>query len=71
MLLLGEQPVGTHVLVHLLSAVRVLAKEEATLIDAALNGLSAAAAGHEFEAHFADLIGREPQLPPHLKRDDN
>jgi hydrogenase expression/formation protein HypC len=67
-LLVGQQPPGAHVLVHLGSAVRVLEEEEATLIGSALAGLGAAMGGHGFEAHFADLIDREPQLPEHLKR---
>ena len=67
MLLVGEQPVGTHVLVHLGSAVRVLDPEEARLIDDALEGLAAAMEGQNVDALFADLVGREPQLPEHLR----
>jgi hydrogenase expression/formation protein HypC len=69
MLLIGAQPVGAHVLVHLGTAMRTLDEEEADLITAALAGLDAALAGRAFEAHFADLIGREPQLPAYLQRD--
>jgi hydrogenase expression/formation protein HypC len=68
MLLVGKQPVGAHVLVHLGSAVRVLEEEEAELIGSALAGLGAAIGGGDFERHFADLINREPELPAHLKR---
>jgi hydrogenase expression/formation protein HypC len=67
MLLTGEVPVGAHVLVHLDSAVRVLDAEEAALIDQAISGLEAAARGESHEAYFADLIHREPTLPPHLQ----
>jgi len=66
-LLLGPQPVGAKVLVHIDSAVRVLDDEEATLIDRALVGLEAAMRGEDFESAFADLIDREPQLPEHLR----
>ncbi|QGM44374.1 HypC/HybG/HupF family hydrogenase formation chaperone [Methylocystis heyeri] len=67
-LLVGPQPPGAHVLVHLGSAVRVLDDHEAALISSALAGLGAAMGGQGFERHFADLIDREPQLPDHLKR---
>lgn len=67
MLLIGPQPVGTQVLVHIDTAVRVLDAEEAILIDRALDGLAAAMRGEEFESLFADLREREPQLPEHLR----
>jgi hydrogenase expression/formation protein HypC len=67
MLLIGPQPVGTLVLVHIDTAVRVLDAEEAALIDRALDGLAAAMRGEEFESLFADLSEREPQLPEHLR----
>lgn len=66
-LLVGAQPVGAKVLVHIDSAVRVLDAEEAALIDRALDGLEAALRGEDFENAFADLINREPQLPEHLR----
>jgi len=67
MLLLGEQPVGSFVLVHIDTAVRVLEADEAGLIEQALQGLAAALRGENIDAHFADLIDREPQLPEHLR----
>ena len=67
LLLVGPQPVGTHVLVHLGNAVRVLDSEEAEVIDRALQGLDAAMRGQPFEHLFQDLIDREPQLPDHLR----
>ena len=67
MLLVGAQAPGAWVLSHLGSAIRVLEPEEARLIDEALTGLAEAAEGEAFEARFADLIGREPQLPEHLR----
>ena len=66
MLLVGEQPVGTIVLVHIDSAVRVLDAAEAKLIDDGLDGVAAALEGRPFEHLFADLVDREPQLPGHL-----
>lgn len=67
LLLVGPQPVGTPVLVHIDTAVRVLDAEEAALIDQALDGLAAAMRGDDFHSSFADLIDREPQLPEHLR----
>lgn len=67
MLLVGAQSAGTKVLVHIDSAIRVLDEEEAQNISRALDGLAAALNGENFEDAFADLINREPQLPPHLR----
>ena len=66
-LLVGKQPVGARLLIHIDTAVRVLDDEEAALIDQALVGLEAAMRGDDFESAFADLINREPQLPEHLR----
>lgn len=66
-MLIGEQAPGTWLLTHLGSAIRVLGEEEARVIDDALTGLSEAVEGRNFDALFADLIGREPELPPHLR----
>src|SRR4051812_38942881 len=63
MWLIGAQAPGTYVLAHLGTAIRALAPEEAHLIDEALLGLAEAAEGGDYEARFADLIGREPELP--------
>ncbi len=67
MLLVGAQTPGTHVLVHLGAAMRVLADEEALAIDRALTGLAAALDGNAYEHYFADLIGRDPELPEFLR----
>lgn len=67
LLLLGPQPAGTDLLVHLGNAVRVLDPMEARQIDDALDGLAAAINGDSFDHLFSDLVGREPQLPDHLK----
>jgi hydrogenase expression/formation protein HypC len=68
MLLVGAQPPGARVLVHLGAAMRVLDPAEAAAIDAALDGLEAALNGEGFEHFFADLIDREPQLPAFLHK---
>lgn len=67
MMLVGSQPVGTYVLTHLGSAIRVLDAGEARAIDDALAGLAEAVAGGSFESLFADLLSREPELPAHLR----
>lgn len=66
--LVGPQPAGAWVLIHLDAAREVLSAEAAQRIDRALDALAAALAGDAegIAAGFADLIGREPQLPPHL-----
>lgn len=66
LLLIGPQPIGTSVLVHLGTAVRVLDDTEAQQIDDALDAVAAALDGRPFEHLFADLIDREPKLPAHL-----
>ena len=69
MLLIGAQSVGTRVLVHIDSAVRVLDAAEAETIDNALRGVAAALSGESFDHLFADLVDREPQLPDFLRDD--
>jgi hydrogenase expression/formation protein HypC len=66
--LVGTQPVGTWILVYQGSAVRTLTPEEAAQTTAALDALEAVLAGRtDVDAYFADLIDREPTLPPHLQ----
>lgn len=67
MMLIGAQPAGTYVLVHIDTAIRTLDALEARQIDDALKGLEAAMRGENFNSLFADLIDREPQLPEHLR----
>jgi hydrogenase expression/formation protein HypC len=67
--LVGAQPAGTWILAYQGSAVRVMTAEEARQTTAALDALDAVLAGAgDVDAFFADLVEREPQLPPHLKR---
>jgi len=58
---------GDWVLVFLGAARHKLDAEEARLIREALVALSAAMDGRLDESAFADLIGREPELPAHLQ----
>lgn len=65
--LVGPQAVGTWVLAHLGAARSVLTDEEARQIDDALAAAEAVQRGENIDHLFADLIGREPTLPDHLK----
>jgi hydrogenase expression/formation protein HypC len=71
MLLVGAQPARIWVLAFHGAARRVLDEDEAHSINRALGALDAAladgAAPPDLSACFPDLIGREPQLPEHLR----
>jgi len=68
LLMVGELPPGTWVLAFQGSALRVISAEEAAQTNAALDALAAVlAGGNDTDAHFRDLIDREPQLPAHLR----
>jgi len=68
LMLVGEQPKGTWVLAFRGAAMRVMNAIEARETNAALDALEAILAGdHDVDAHFADLVDREPTLPEHLK----
>lgn len=68
MILVGEQPAGTHVLVFLDAARDVITADEARKTADALTALTLVMRGETSVDHlFADLVGREPELPPHLK----
>lgn len=58
---------GQDLLVYLGSAIRVLDPQEASQIRDALEAVSRAASGDDFEHLIADLVDRTPQLPPHLQ----
>jgi len=68
-MLVGAVPPGTWLLAFQGRALRTMTDAEAAQTLAALEALDAAMRGAEtnFDAYFADLIGREPQLPEHLK----
>jgi len=68
MLLVGELPPGSWVLAFQGAAMRPMSADEAARTDAALDALEAVLAGSgDTDAHFSDLIDREPQLPAHLR----
>jgi hydrogenase expression/formation protein HypC len=68
LMLVGEQPAGTWLLAFRGTAVRVLSADEARQTNGALDALEAALAGDgSLDAHFADLVGRDPVLPDHLR----
>jgi hydrogenase expression/formation protein HypC len=67
-LLVGDMGPGTYVLAFQGRAVRALSADEAAKTDAALDAVEAVLRGEpDVAALFADLVEREPQLPPHLK----
>jgi hydrogenase expression/formation protein HypC len=67
-LLTGPLAAGTWVLAYQGSALRMLTESEAHATDAALDALEAAIDGAaDIDRFFADLVSREPTLPPHLK----
>lgn len=66
--LVGEQPPGTWLLSFIDAAREVIDADTAARIDAALDGLEAVMSGEtDISRHFADLIDRIPELPPHLR----
>lgn len=70
MALVGEQPVGTWLLVFLGTAREVLSEARAAEIGNALRALDVAMQGGdaaEIDSLFPDLAGREPELPDFLK----
>lgn len=68
LMLVGGQSIGTWVLAFRGAAMRVMSTLEARETDAALDALEAVLTGDgNIDAHFADLVDREPVLPDHLK----
>ena len=70
-LMTGPVARGQWLLTFLGSARQVVSADDAKRISDALDGLAAAMAGDQqgVEAAFADLIGREPQLPDFLRKE--
>lgn len=66
-MLLGALAPGAWVLAYQGSAVREMNDDEARQTNDALDALDSALAGGDVDRFFADLVGREPTLPPHLK----
>lgn len=68
MTLLGPQPVGTWVLAFHGAARQVLSAEQATQARAGRRALAAVLTGDgAVDDFFADLVGRTPELPEHLR----
>ena len=71
MLLVGDVPAGTWVLEFHGAARRVMSEQEAQQTLDALAALDAVSKGGAdrpaIDAMFADLVDREPLLPPHLR----
>ena len=69
MILVGEQAVGTWVLAFQGAARHVLSDDEAAQAQASRDALAAVLRGEGgIDAFFADLVGREPELPAHLRK---
>lgn len=69
MMLVGDQPAGTWVLGFQGTARQVLTDQEAAQARAGRQALAAVLSGDaSVDRFFADLIGREPELPAHLKK---
>ncbi len=68
-MLVGAVAPGTWLLSFQGRALRTMSDDEAQRTLAALEALDAAMRGQEtgLDAFFADLVGREPELPEHLK----
>lgn len=66
-MLIGALVPGTWILAYNGSAVRAMTADEAQQTNQALDALDAAMHGGDIDSFFADLVGREPALPPHLK----
>jgi hydrogenase expression/formation protein HypC len=67
MALVGAQPAGTWVLAFHGAARQLMSPLEAEQSRAGRQALAAVLAGDSnVDAFFADLLGREPQLPAHL-----
>lgn len=70
--LVGPQKPGTWLLVFLGAAREVLPEAEALKMRDALTAVAQVmAGGSDIDHLFADLINREPQLPPHLQPQTN
>jgi len=68
MMLVGPQAVGTWVLGFQGTARQVLSEQEAAQASAARQALAAVLRGEGgIDHYFADLVGRRPELPTHLR----
>jgi hydrogenase expression/formation protein HypC len=68
MMLIGDQPPGTWVLGFAGAARQVMTESEAAQARAGRNALAAVMRGEaSVDDFFADLVGRTPELPAHLR----
>jgi hydrogenase expression/formation protein HypC len=68
MALVGPQPIGTWVLAFQGTARQVMGEDEAAQARAGRRALAAVlGGGSDVDAFFADLVGRTPELPEHLR----
>jgi len=68
MALVGPQPAGTWVLAFQGTARQVMSDDEAAQARAGRLALAAVLSGAgQIDDYFADLVGRTPQLPEHLR----
>lgn len=68
MMLVGEQPIGTWVLVFLDTAREVISPTRAQQVNDALMAVQLAIQGEtNFDGLFADLVNRSPELPEFLR----
>jgi hydrogenase expression/formation protein HypC len=69
MALIGPQPPGTWVLAFQGAARQVMSETEARQAQAGRQALMAVLRGEaDVDDYFADLVGRQPELPPHLRK---
>jgi len=69
MRLVGHQAPGTWVLAFIGAARQVLSERQAAQASAARRALASVLEGNpDVDAFFADLVGREPELPEHLRQ---
>jgi hydrogenase expression/formation protein HypC len=69
MMIVGAQPAGTWVIGFMGAARGVMTPAEASQTLEALQALDAAlTGGSDVDRFFPDLVGREPELPEHLRR---
>jgi hydrogenase expression/formation protein HypC len=69
MTLVGPQPPGTWVLAFHGAAHQVMSEAQAQQARAGRQALAAVQRGEaDVDAYFADLVGRKPELPQHLRR---
>ena len=71
MSLIGEQPVGTWILVFMGAGREVIEDDRVPLLINARMAMVAALQNGNVDMYFADLINREPELPEFLRGKTN